>query len=229
VKLARVTIAVLLVTLLPSCGLAQFEGGTYRPMQEDFDRLRLDHLLVIAKLMNEYKSKVGHLPLADRADGKPVAVIIASEEQLANDKGRVPITLDLKSRERDGKVPETAKRIERLTVNELTKELEAVLGRTISLPIDPQRVPANKPSVYVYTCYLDVYDVSAFLHSSFPFSRKLGAFNYRIAVGSRSNPKSAVWTADDLIAQPEFKKFFQAPFNKPGFKVQTKIEQVGEP
>jgi len=224
VKLVRVTLVLVLLMSLPSCNRNEFEGGTYKPMQQDFDRLRLDHLLVIATIMNEYESKTGHFPFADRADGKPVAVIIASEEQLANHKGRVQIMLDLRSREIDGKAPEAPQRIERLSVQQLTKELETVLGRSITLPIDPQKVPVNKPSVYVYTCYLEVFDVSAFLHNSFPFARELGEFNSKVAVGSRSNRKSAIWTADELMKLPEFREFFHAPFNKPGAQLQTTIK-----
>jgi hypothetical protein len=204
--------------------LGPFEGGTSKPLQQDFDRLRLDHILVIATLIQEYENITGHFPLADRGDGKAVAVVIASEEQLANDKGRVPILLDLRSRAVDGKAPDAPGRVERLTLQDLTKELENVLKRSIALPLDPQRFPVNKPSVYVYTCYLDVFDVSAFLHNSFPFARQLSEFNNKVAVGSRSNAASGIWTPDELIQVPEFKAFFQTPFNRRGATLQTKIQ-----
>jgi hypothetical protein len=175
-----------------------FEGGTSRRIQQQFDRRRLNDILAIARLINEYESKTGHFPFADRADGKPVAVVIATKEQLARDKGRAPIMLDLKSRAVDGEAPAAPQKIEKLTLEELTKELESGLGRSVTLPCDPQRVPVNKPSVYVFTCYLGVFDVSAYLHNALPFARKLGEFNYKVAVGSRSNGAAAIWTCDEL-------------------------------
>src|SRR5437763_4189730 len=143
VKKFRATVLiVLLVSPLPSCA-GQFEGGTYKPMQQDFDRSRLDHLFVIANLMEEYQKKTGHFPFANSVDGKPVAVVIASEEQLKNDGGRVPISLELKTRAVDGKVPPKPERVETRTINDLTQEFKSVLKRDITLPIDPQRVPVK--------------------------------------------------------------------------------------
>jgi hypothetical protein len=213
-----------LLALLPSCA-GQFEGGTYKPMQEDFDRIRLDHLFVITKLIDEYQLKAGRLPFEKSADGKPVAVIIASEGQLDRNQGQGLVRLDLKTRASDGIVPEAPKRIEMRTVNEFVEELKAVLEREIDLPVDPQRVPVNKPCVYVFTSYLDVFDVSAYLHNSLPFARKMGDFNNKITIGSRSYPESGIWTADELMQQPEFRKFFGAPFNRSGYRLQTKIPE----
>lgn len=192
-------------------------------MQQDFDRIRLDHLFIIAKLMREYESKAGHFPFANSADGKPVAVVIASEEQLKNDDGRVQIMLDLQTRANDGDVPSKPERIVMRTINELTEELETVLEREITLPIEPQKVPVNKPSVYVFTSYLDVFDVSAFLHNSFPFARKLGDFNYKITVSNRSNQESGIWKPEELMRDADFRDFFSAAFNRSGYTLQTTI------
>ena len=219
-----VAAAILTFSLLPSCA-GQFEGGTLKPMQEDFDRIRLDHLLVIAKLVNEYQTKTGHLPFAISSDGKPVAVIIASEDQLDRHKGHSLVRLDLETRARDGVVPEAPDRIEMRTVTELVHELEVALERKIDLPVDPQKVPVNKPSVYVFTSYMDVFDVTAYLHNSLPFARKMADFAYKITIGTRSNPNSGIWTADDLMEQPDFRKFFGAPFNRSGYTLQTTIPE----
>src|SRR5689334_25381769 len=140
-KMLRTVAAfVLFVSCFSSCA-GQFEGGTYKPMQQDFDRIRLDHLFVIAKLVQEYEHKAGHLPLAKSDDEKPVVVVIGTKEQKDYDKGRVPIIVDLETRAKDGKVPARPAKVDIRTVDELTKELEAVLGRKITLPVDPQKVP----------------------------------------------------------------------------------------
>lgn len=194
-------------------------------MQEDFDRIRLDHLLVIAKLIHEYEQKTGNLPFANSSDGKPVAVIIASQEQLDRHKGGSLVRLDLETRAQDGIVPEAPERIEMRTVDELVQELEAVLECEIELPIDPQRVPVNKPSVYVFTSYLGVFYVTAYLHNSLPFARRMADFAYKITIGNRSNPDSGIWTADDLMQQADFRKFFGTPFNRSGYTLQTTIPE----
>jgi hypothetical protein len=51
----------------------------------------------------------------------------------------------------------------------------------------------------------------------------LGEFNYKVAVGNRSNAGAGIWTPEELIEVPEFKEFFQAPFNRSGAMLQTKI------
>lgn len=214
----------LVLFLLPSC-MGQFEGGTLKPMQEDFDRIRLDHLLVIAKLVNEYEQKTGHLPFANPSDGKPVAVIIASQDQLDRHKEASLVRLDLETRARDGSVPEAPEQIEMRTVDELVQELEASLEREIELPVDPQKVPVNKPSVYVFTSYLGVFDVTAYLHNSLPFTRKMADYAYKITIGNRSNPESGIWTADELMQQPDLRKFFGTPFNRSGYTLQTTIPE----
>lgn len=217
---SAIAVVVVLILLLPWCA-SQFEGGTYEPMQEDFDRIRLDHLFVIAELMHEYEEHAGHFPFAESADGKPVAVVIASEEQRKNDDGRVPVMLDLETRAVNGKLPDRPPRIDMRTADELTAELGFVLERKVTLPIDPQKVPVNKPSVYVFTCYRDVFDVSGFLHNDFPFARKLGDFNYRVAIANRANPESGIWTAEKLMVHPKFIEFFSAPFNRSGYELKT--------
>jgi hypothetical protein len=122
-KMFPSTLVILLrVAFFPSCS-SQFEGGTYTPMQQDFDRIRLDHLFVIANLLQEYQKITGHFPFANSPDGKPVAVVIASEEQLKNDNGHVPIMLDLQTRAIDGEAPPKPERIEMRTLKDLTKEL----------------------------------------------------------------------------------------------------------
>ena len=110
-----------------------------------------------------------------------------------------------------------------MTLQEFTSELEKVLQRKVKVPVDPQKVPVNKPSLYYYTYYLGVFDVTAFLHNNFSFARNLGEFHNKITVGHRSYPQSGIWTPEDLIEQQEFKQFFQSLFNKGGYTIKTAI------
>jgi hypothetical protein len=191
-------------------------------MQDDFDKIRLDHILIINDLVYEYKEKTGQFPL-ENYSVMPVYVVIATEEQIKNDKGRSNVFLDLSSRSVDGKVPEQPKSIEKITLKEFETILEKGLQRKVNIPVDPQKVPVNKPSLYYYTYYLGVFDVTAFLHNSFSFSRNLGQFFNKITVGYKSYPQSCIWTPKDLMAQEEFRQFFQSPFNKGRYTIKTKI------
>ncbi len=92
-------------------------------MQEDFDKIRLDHILIINDLVNEYKERTGQIPLENYSEN-PVYVVIASEEQIKNDKGRSNVFLDLSTRAVDGKIPEQPKSIEKITLKEFKTILE---------------------------------------------------------------------------------------------------------
>jgi hypothetical protein len=212
---------VLFLTIL-QVACTDYEGGTSKSMQEDFDKIRLDHILIINDIVNEYKEKTGHFPLENYSE-KPVYVKIATKEQIDNDKGRSNVFLDLSSRAVDGKIPDQPKSISEVTLKEFTSVLEKGLQRTIKIPVDPQKVPVNKPSLYYYTYYLGVFDVTAFLHNDFTFARKIGQFYNKITVGCRSYPQSAIWTPNDLMVQEEFRQFFQSKFNKSGYTIKTRL------
>ncbi len=214
-------ILILLFVIISQVSCSDIEGGTSKSMQEDFDRIRLDHVLTINSLVNEYIEKVGHFPLSNYSE-KPVYVKIATEEQITNDKGRSNVFLDLNTRIVDGNIPKQPKGIEEVTLQEFTSELEKVLQRNVEIPVDPQKVPINKPSLFYYTYYLGVFDVTTFLHNNFSFARNLGEFHNKLTVGHRSYPKSGIWTPEELIEQQEFKSFFQSPFNKGGYTIKNR-------
>ncbi|MGA1871058.1 MAG: hypothetical protein ACMUJM_21195 [bacterium] len=197
-------------------------------MQEDFDRIRLDHILIINNLVEKFKIKTGYYPLEKRFESLPIAVMIASDTQLENDKGRTPIHIDLFTRGIDGKVPPQPKHIETISVQELTEELEQGLQIAVKLPVDPQNVPINKPSVYLYTYYLGVFDVSAFLHHEFSFSRPLGKFYNKITLSNRANLKYGIWTAEGLLQNEDFINFINTPFNKPGYEQKFKPDNLSK-
>ena len=203
-----------------------YEGGTSRSMQEDFDRIRLDHILSIGSLVEKYKTATGRYPFENDPKQLPVVVIIETEKQKETHAGHVPLFLDLESRAVDGVVPDQPPRVDMRTVQEFEKVLSAGLKRDIVLPKDPQSVPVNKPSVFIYTYYLSVYDVTAFLHHDLSFARKLGPFNNKITVGNRSVPDVGIWKADDLMRQNKFQSFFLSKLNRSGYILKTAIKAL---
>ena len=201
----------------------QYEGGTYRALQEDFDRIRLDHAFVIGALIDEYRAKVGVYPFAEGTDSVPAVVIIGTPDQDERNKKFIRIRVDFDLRATNGVPAPKIARVEFRTVKDFQDELGRVLGRAVQMPVDPQQVPVNKPSVYIYVLYRGVYAVSVFLHQEFLFARPLGPYHNKVAIASRSYPRFGFWTAEDLKKQPQFIEFFQKPFNRDGYTLKTKL------
>jgi len=201
----------------------QWEGGTYRAMQEDFDRIRLDHAFVIGALIDEYRTKAGVFPFEDGTDSLPAAVIIGTADQLRRNKEFIRIRVDFDLRATDGKPAPDFARVAFRTAKEFQDELGRVLGRAVQVPVDPQQVPVNKPSIYIYVLYRGIYDVSVFLHQKFSFARPLGPYHNKVAIASRSYPRGGFWTADHLKTEPQFIEFFRMPFNREGYTLKTKL------
>jgi hypothetical protein len=200
-----------------------FEGGTLRPMQEDFDRIRLDHAFVIGALLDEYRAKAGMFPFEDGTDSVPAVVIIGSADQERRNQELIRIRVDLYLRATNGAPAPRFDRVAFHTMKEFQDELERVLGRAAQVPVDPQQFPVNKPSIYIYVLYRGVYDVSVFLHQKFSFARPLGPYHNKVAIASRSYPRDGFWTAERLKKEPQFIEFFQKPFNQDGYTLKTKL------
>jgi hypothetical protein len=201
----------------------EYEGGTSRVMQEDFDRIRLDHAFVIGALIDEYRTKSGMFPFEEGSDTVPAVVVIGTPDQLERNKEFIRIRVDFDLRAANGKPAPSITRIARRTTKEFQDELERVLGRSVRLPVDPQQIPVNKPSIYIYVLYRGIYDVSVFLHQQFSFARPIGPYQNKVAIASRSYPPAGFWTADDLKREPQFVEFFEKPFNRAQYTLRTKL------
>lgn len=202
---------------------ATWEGGTLKPMQEDFDKIRLDHIFIISGLVNEYHQKNGKYPFETGPSQLPAIAIIETEKQKETHGGKVPLFLDLNIRQTKGKLPTKPSKVDVKTIEELETELSKGLDRDIILPKDRQKVPVNKPSVYLYSYYLDVYEITAFLHHDLVFTRPLGPFYNKITLSNRSEKNFGIWNPDELLKQKEFISFFTAPLNKDGYVIKTKL------
>jgi hypothetical protein len=216
----RILILGIITSTLFGCG---FEGGTHKPMQEDFDKIRLDHAFIINDLIQEYRTTTGKYPFETDSSQLPAVVIIQTEKQKETHQGKVHIFLDLETRAVNGQYPKQPPSIDRHTVQEFEALLSDGLGRDVVLPKDHQKVPMNKPSVYIYTYYLNVYDVTAFLHHELPFARNLSPYNNKITVGNRSLPEAGIWTPEDLMQQDAFRTFFLSKFNRGGYELKTHL------
>jgi hypothetical protein len=201
----------------------QWEGGTYRAMQEDFDRIRLDHAFVIGALIDEYRAKAGVFPFADGTDSVPAIVIIGTADQERRNEEFLGVRIDFDLRATNGVPAPGFTRVAPHTMKEFQDELGRVLGRAVHVPVDPQQIPVNKPSVYIYVLYRGIYDVSVFLHQGFSFARPLGPYYNKVAIASRSYPPGGFWTAERLKTEPQFIEFFQKPFNYEGYTLKTKL------
>jgi len=210
-----------IIFLIASC--SSFEGGTLKPMQEDFDKIRLDHIFIIDGLIKEFKQKTGRYPFEENEKQLPVATIIETEYQKKSHEGKVPIFLDLEIREKDGVRLEKPKRIDIRSIQELENEISKGLGRNIVLPKDHQKVPVNKPSVYLYTYYLGEFEITAFLHNDFKFSRPLGPFYNKITLSSSSANYMGIWKSENLKELQEFINFYSGTFNKGGYERRAKL------
>lgn len=209
------------VLMMVAC--ASWEGGTYRPMQQDFDKIRLDHMFVIDSLVMEFREKTGRYPFEEPGGKSATAVVIQTDAQERSHGGRVPLFFDLAIRAKDGEVAEKPAGVDMRSVQELEDELSSGLERNIVLPKDHQQVPVNKPSVYIYTYYLGVYEVTVFLHSQLPVSRNIGPYFNKITLSNSSDPQVGIWTAEELKLQGGLRDFFLSPFNKGGYELQTRL------
>jgi hypothetical protein len=100
------------------------------------DPVRVEHAQALRLLVREYHEKSGgRLPFEDRATETPFMVVIGRSVEHEDEMAQVPA---LKRGARWG------------NSGELEAEFSRVLGRTVVLPRDPQRVATYAPNVYIY-------------------------------------------------------------------------------
>lgn len=195
-------------------------------MQEDFDKIRVDHLFVIFDLVSEFHRETGKYPFQVAGSELPVFVIIQTEEQEKTHGGKVPLFLDLEIRLERGLPFEKPNRVDVKSLEEFETELTRGLKRTVQLPKDPQKVPINKPSVYLYNYFAGVFEITAFLHHDTSFTRPIGEFYNKITLSNYSDPSVAIWNQEQLKNQEDFRIFFSIPFNKGGYTLKTEVLDV---
>ena len=208
----------ILTALLLSCDAAK--NGKPDPEQNDFDKIRLNHISYLFSTVQEYAAKKGAVPFAALSDTVPVVVLFETERQKEKHGGKYPIIVHLETRFPDADSIEKPQRVAIRTADTLYAELVAVLEREIAPVRDPRELPGKKPCLYILTVYKNVFDVTAFLCNPLPFTRKLAPGNNKVSLTSakKSYPLVAVWTPGELLGKTIYKVFMKEPFTTPGLE-----------
>lgn len=191
---------------------SDFEGGTSRAMQDDFDKFRIGDINYLFSMAQEYKDTAGYYPFEKESNEVPVVVVFESDMQKSYHKGRYPIMVDLESR---GK-PASPTKINTIGYDQFYKEIESKLKKKIDKRFDPQKVPTKKPCLYVYVVYKKTIDISTFLHNDLSFTRNLSEFNNKFALTSSSDSflEFGLWNLKDVERISEYNNFINEPLNR---------------
>lgn len=213
----------LIAVCLCVCGCGRFEGGTLKSLQDDFDKYRINDMKYLYSIALEYKGKTGFFPFENESSKFPIVVVFESKKQASYHKGRYPVMVDLESR---GK-PRPPEKIDFRTYGEFYEEIQGKLDKKIIRKFDPQKVPTQKPCLYIYVVYKNTIDVSVFLHNDLSFARKLSPFNNKLALSSHSvsYPDFGLWNLSVLEGISAYKEFMAIPINKPGYDKILEQEQ----
>lgn len=218
---------IMIAAMVSMWSCAGFEGGTFKPLQDDFDKIRLNDVNYIFDAAIEYKASNGQFPFKSESDSEPVIIVFETEEQNSYHKGDYPLVVDIPTRFDTTK---PAPKINHASVNGSSKFYSKMnMNRPIPLlfKFDPQRVPTRKPCIYVYVEYKGVVDVTCFLHNKFNFTRVIGEYDNKFALTSsdHSNPRLCVWRKSDIESNPVYNNFRKSSLNKPGYDRKIQQEQ----
>ena len=205
-----VGIVLFFAVLLLSCS-----GGKSNPEQDDFDKIRLNHIRYLYEVVRQYKTVNGSVPFAVESDTVPVVVLFETAQQERRHNGKYPIIVHLETRFPESDSIPKPQRVVIKKEDDFCDELGAVLDKKITPVRDPQKLPGKKPCLYIMTIYKDVFDVTAFLHNPLPFTRKLAPGNNKVTLTSakKSYPLVAVWTLKELTGKAYYRVFMKEPFN----------------
>ena len=195
-----VCVLVVLALALHAGGVFRYlQTGTSEPLQEDFDIARLNDLVELSGYIEQYWQKTGKYPYQS-TEPIPVYVFVATQEQAKYTKNGPPYEHI------------------RVEPSNFVAELVSVLGDSISVPFDPQRVPVNKPNFYLYMVAGENYYLAVHLHQEFEFANHLGDFYSKVEV--TNDPlatRKGTWRRAELLQQPTFQAALKARPNKPGY------------
>jgi len=198
---SRIYIAALLlgVSVGASAGLLDFfKSGTSEALQHDFDIVRLNDLVQLSGLIEQYKNKAGIYPLEGQTDLQHY-VHIATKEQQEYAQGGPPY------------------KHKRTDVGTFISELQSVLGPNIEIPFDLQRVPVKKPNFYIYMVIGDIYYLAVHVHQDFSFANKLADFYNKVEVTNSPQRRKGLWLREDLIGSEAYVAVTSEELIKPDY------------
>ncbi|PKR78752.1 hypothetical protein CEY16_03070 [Halalkalibacillus sediminis] len=158
------------------------ESGTSERYQHDADIVRVHHLYEIVNYLEEYKMITGQYPLANGSEQQKYT-FIATDEQLNYTTGDGPPFEDM---------------------SELESLLNKEIAQNIQLPVDPQKVPVNKPNFYIYMTQSKNYTIAVHLHNEYSFSKNIAPYYNKVEVSSNPNPEHKIWSSDKLFSNEDF-------------------------
>jgi len=145
----RITLLVVVI-LLSGC------AGVESKYQADMDKIRISHIDSFRGLMDEYAAKSNSLPLQSEIKSQDIQVFITHR--------KLPKWLVEQSEQLS---------VETYSRSELEQDLEAVLGRDINLPTDPQNVETFAPNLYIYQVTKNWACVAGHLYSQTPKTKNI--------------------------------------------------------
>ncbi|OVE75143.1 hypothetical protein BVX97_05505 [bacterium E08(2017)] len=188
--LGRILCGLVVTVMLAGCGGNSAMDEEY---QKQADEQRIKHFYEIADLVEEYKDKVGHYPLATQ------------KEMLKNADGAFDDDDSKKIYEMNPEVEclitprEIPERIKnrpgtflRVSYDKMNSELSKGLGREVTLPYDPQEKPVYKPNFYVYVFRGGDYYLSVHLYDEYKHAQKVSDHFYKLQVTSVVDQKHGI-------------------------------------
>lgn len=206
-----IVIAIIVVTLIGGyIFLADnFEGGTSKALQHDFDIARLNDLATLSAHIEKYKEETGKYPFQGETE-LPHYIHINTKEQEPYASAGPPFSH------------------KRTSAKAFASELISKLGSDIQIPFDLQRVPVNKPNFYIYLITDETYYLAVHLHNDFPFVNKLGDYYSKLEVTNNPGPnRNGTWLRSDLMEHVPYNKARSASPNKPGYVEQLRVKLGG--
>lgn len=151
IRFKRLFFTVAVVALLAFVACLTAYPYLERNYQRNMDTIRKRDAESISSVLREYAEKTGSLPFHDLHPDSAVMCIIGRSSESEAKWASEPAL------QRDARYVRSS---------DLEKELSAVLGRTISLPHEPQSVPTFAPNVYVVFTFEN--EATVVSHLKFP-------------------------------------------------------------
>ncbi len=203
-RIANMRRKLLVAALIIAAGVVGFAflvfPGAEDSFQRDADIVRLRHLEHYGKLIEEFRSVTGRVPLQGKAE-VPIYVHIANDQQIEFTKNGPPYPHKV------------------IPVAEFVAELESGLGRTIDEYYDPQYRPYKKPNFYIYMVRGDSYFVAVHVSQPFPFATKIGEAYYKIEISNAANSQNGATKPQSLFANAQFATARDQPVKKKLFSL----------
>jgi len=108
-------------------------AGMESSYQASMDPIRVKHVNSIVSLITEYQSKTGDFPFQSKITKEGVQVLVTHR--------KIPARINDQIK---------ALPVDSYSSQSFSDELARVLGRTIQLPSDPQKVATFAPNFYIY-------------------------------------------------------------------------------